>query len=116
MVTWLQFPSNINVRYNVSIHTRIHISHGETKEITTITRLDSRILSPVNILIQFETTCFFGDNSRFLVGRGDVLIRIPRARSRVRIAVTGEESFPLEPLFFFFRGLKLWGWGRRTLF
>lgn len=36
LVTWLQFPSNINVMYN-----GVGKSHSETDEITTITELGS---------------------------------------------------------------------------
>ena len=81
MVTWLQFPSNINVRYNVSIHTSIGKSHSETKEITTITQLDSHFHSRE----LFQTDRFLSDKSKFLVGRQLVLVFI---RSRVRIATT----------------------------
>ena len=62
---------------------------------------------------------FFGDKSKFLVGRQLVFIifiRIPRALGRVRVAATGEKSFPLEPPFFFFGGLKLGGRSWRVLF
>ena len=61
MVTWLQFPSNINVTY-------IGKSHGETNEITTIIKLDS-YFDPTGVVNHFEPNRFFGNKLKFLVGR-----------------------------------------------
>ena len=56
ILTWLQFPSNID--HKSITDTSIRTSHGETRrDITTITKLDSYF--PPDEQIRYETSLFF---------------------------------------------------------
>jgi len=111
MVTWLQFPSNANVTYNVYIRRKQRASRNKLDKNNN--KPDPHF-SPTSVVNYFEPNPFFGYKLEFLVGRQLVLIFVRSPWTGSGVGAPSEEffpPFPLESLLFFFGSLEFGSWG-----